>query len=54
MFKKRAHVHHYLKNGMEEGEFHDALEGIKTIKGKYEDLIKQGVQRDKMKLNYQG
>ncbi|KAG7299232.1 Tubulin alpha-1C chain [Plutella xylostella] len=38
MYKKRAFVHHYVGEGMEEGEFTSALENVKALSNDYKEM----------------
>ena len=40
MFEKRAFVHWYLSEGMEEGEFQNAREGISNLLQDYGEMDK--------------
>lgn len=43
MYEKRAFVHHYLNNGMEEGEFSEAREDLTALCRDYEEMFNQSV-----------
>ena len=38
LFSKRAFVHHFVANGMEEGEFDEAFEDLKAISSDYYEI----------------
>lgn len=38
MYSKRAFVHHYVGEGMEEGEFKSALQNIKALSNDYMEM----------------
>lgn len=38
MFSKRAFVHHYIGEGMEEYEFHEAREDICALENDYDEI----------------
>lgn len=40
MYKKKAFVHHYVAEGMEESQFDDALENISTLIQDYSEVEK--------------
>lgn len=42
MWSKRAFVHYYVGDGMEEGEFSEALEGVRAIQKEYGELADAG------------
>lgn len=44
MFHKRAFFHHYLREGMEEGEFLLAKENLESIIGDYTEAGEENVE----------
>lgn len=38
MYAKRAFVHHYVGEGLEEGEFSNALQNIKALSNDYKEV----------------
>lgn len=40
MYKKKAFLHHYVAEGMEESQFEDALENISTLIEDYNEVEK--------------
>jgi tubulin alpha len=38
MYAKRAFVHHYVGEGLEEGEFKNALQNIKALSNDYKEM----------------
>jgi len=43
MFNKRTHVHHFIGEGAEEGNFHEAYSGLKSLIGEYKELEKDSI-----------
>ncbi|KAK5983398.1 Tubulin alpha chain, partial [Trichostrongylus colubriformis] len=46
MYTKRAFVHWYLSEGMEEGEFYEAREDLAALEKDYEEISNETVTED--------
>lgn len=40
MYNKRAFVHHYVGEGMEEGEFKSAMDDVRALESDYKTMFK--------------
>ena len=47
MFKKRAFIHHYIGEGLEEAELVNALDNIRDLKNEYEAIDNDFVDESK-------
>ena len=43
MYNKRTHVHHFIGEGAEEGNFHEAYSGLKGLIREYKELEKDTI-----------
>ena len=43
MYNKRTHVHHFIGEGAEEGNFHEAYSGLKGLIREYKELEKDSI-----------
>jgi len=43
MYNKRTHVHHFIGEGAEEGNFHEAYSGLKGLVREYKELEKDTI-----------
>lgn len=51
LFAKRAYVHHFVSEGMEEGEFNEARENLASLERDYAELSKDSVAEEDSMLD---